>query len=341
MNVIRPFVTGIIRITVVSITCLVLLNSCGKNNNPVEPPVKEELADFGIYFLKDTTITIQKVLKGNLADFELASKPWIGKDDIDFYDWSSHCIYLKKDKSKFYPTLNYLQFPKSWDNRPYVVVANKKPCYVNYIATLSSVYLFDIPLISFYEVQAYPLDVITSELADYVHYLDMRNNDTVKTTLIRNGLYHAGLEMYFDPEKPIKIINGDTASVEYNLCFKNNDVDNLYFFDPDKAGVKIFHFYTNGPVLLGNGYMYESDYKKTQIPTTWDSNWYTLIKSGELIKRTVLLKGYPYIPNGTYTVKMQYSCPPGIEKDIRITSSGRYLLGRNISNLITIYVNNN
>ena len=329
------------RVTTIALVfiSLAILNSCSKEDNPVIP--ERVLEDFGIYFLKDTTITIQQVLSGNLSDFELASTPWISSNDIEFYDWSSHCIYLKKDKSNYFPSYQTpYSIPSNWSNRPYIVVANKKPRYVNYFMTLSSVWLINIPYTGLLEIRLYPEDVIASYLSAWMSFTDPRNNDSVKTALIKKGLYHSGLEVSFDTTNPIKVINGDTTTVEYTLWFKNNDSDNLYFFDPDKIDTQMFHFWNNGPAIKSSNYLYESNKKITKNLTSWDSNWYTLLQSGESLKRTIRLKGYATIPNGSYSAQMLYACPEEIPKNVRINSQGRFWLGRTLSNRITITINN-
>jgi hypothetical protein len=128
----------------------------------------------------------------------------------------------------------------------------------------------------------------------------------------------------------VKIINGDTSTVEYSIIIKNNDVDDLYVFDPDKAGTKIFHFYNNGPNLndLNSSNSYSSQYKITENPAAWDSTWYTLVKSGESIARTISLRGYPDIPAGEYKIVMDYSCPKQISKIKRRNNAGRYWIGK-------------
>ena len=75
------------------IFCLLLL-SIGCQDNVTNPT---EDSTFGIYLLKNRTLNIQDIQNFNINELELESTPWLASTDIDFYDYSSHCIYLKKD----------------------------------------------------------------------------------------------------------------------------------------------------------------------------------------------------------------------------------------------------
>jgi len=328
-------------------TALVYYNGC-KDNNPVVPPTKTENT-FAIYFLKDTTLTIKDILNKNLADLVLADRPWISQDDIDFYDWSSHCIYLKKDKSCFFPNYyeGYYALPKSWTDRPWIVVANSIPCYQGYFVTDASMDFFPFPEISALQTGTwgYPKDIITSEWPYWSFNADPRENESVKSSLMQNNLYHGGIGVFLDTiNSPIKIFNGDTTTVEYTIQIKNNDTDNLYVFDSDKVDNEIYHHYNNGPDFFNNStyVSYESRYKKEKKPNAWTSSWYTLLKSGEVIKRTIKLKGYPIIPIGKYLVELRYFCPTeGLNKNIREELNGRYWVGQTRSNPVLLTFTNN
>jgi hypothetical protein len=337
MNVIRPFVTGIIRITVVSITCLVLLNSCNKENNPVEPPVKEELADFGIYFLKDTTITIQQVLAGNLSDFQITSTPFISNNDIEFYDWSSHCIYLKKDKSNIFPNAySASPFPDSWRNRPFIVAVKGRNCYAGQMFMTYASYSLLCPGIWDFEVKYYPTDII--HINSMVGFTtDKRDNEEVKNKLLELKLLHNGLSLNIDS---LWIQNNDTALVRYKLTIINNDSDNLYVLDPDKMGTELFHYYTNGPVFYNTltKQTYNSIFKEVKTPNpynSYDPSWFTKIESGKALTRTIILKGYQHLPAGQYFCEMTFANPVYIKKQDRWLNDGRYWMGDQKSEIVS------
>lgn len=317
-----------------------LLSGCTKDDNPL---ITNEPTGFGIYFLADSTIKIQDLLGKDISQLKLQSTPWISEKDIEFYDWSSHCIYLKKDKSSLFPNYfeGYYQLPLSWTDRPWVVVANSLPCYLGYFVTDASVITSPFPEITVLEVDTwgYPKDIITSGWIWLLHS-DPRDNELAKESLIQSGLFHGGINVSMDfVNSRIKIFNSDTVTVEYSIRIKNNDTDDLFVFDPDKTGSDIYHYYNNGPNFIDmNGTKsYNSKYKKTKKPDSWDSNWYTLLKSGESIERTIRLKGYPSIPPGIYWVQLEYSVPKqGLDKNKRINQNGRYWIGSTITKPIQI-----
>ncbi len=322
---------------------LLILSSGCEKENPIVPVYDGE---FAIYFLKDSTLKIKDILDKDISRLELAEAPWLTANDIEFYDFSSHCIYLKKDKSYLFPNYyeGYYQLPKSWTDRPWIVVANNVACYQGYFVTDASIDVFPFPEISALEVGTwgYPKDIITSEWIFWFFHSDPRDNELVKEALIQSGLYHGGIEVTLDTtNSPIKVFNDDTTTVEYTLRFKNNDQDDLYIFDPAIVDKEIFHYHNNGPNLLNvnTGKSYSSQYMKTRKPDLWDNNWYTLLKSGESFTRTIRLKGYPFIPPGTYLIQSGYSVPR-LEKNIRENQQGRYWLGQVLTNTLRITITN-
>lgn len=319
---------------------IIFFTGCS-DDNPIIPPEKNKNT-FAIYFLKDTTLTIKDIVNTKLVNLVLADKPWLTHQDIDFYDWSSHCIYLKKDKSHFFPGYyeGYYQLPRSWTDRPWIVVANKKPCYQGYFVTDASVDVFPFPEISALEAGTwgYPKDIITSDWIFWFFHSDPRDNELVKEALIQSGLYHGGIEVTLDTiGSPIKVFNDDTTTVEYTLKIKNIDQDDLYIFDPEKVDDEIYNYYTNGPnfINVDTYQSYGSQYEKSKKPDRWDGNWYTLLKSGEYIIRTIKNNGYPFIPPAKYLVQCGYVAHR-LEKNIRETQQGRYWLGQTRTD--TIYI---
>ncbi len=74
---------------------------------------------FAIYLPEDMNTDYIKQGKYELSNLQLRDEPWLSIDDIDFYDFSTHYIYLKQ-RGKALP---------SWTS-PFVVVANGERCYL-------------------------------------------------------------------------------------------------------------------------------------------------------------------------------------------------------------------
>lgn len=281
--------------------------------------------DFAIYFLKDSTLKFDNILDTDLSQLELAESPWLSIDNIKLYDWSSHLIFLKEDFCSF-PDFSGSKWGY-WSDKPWIVSAGNIPCYAGYFRSLlSSKPFYPGPLITELELR-YGKDVLISNWNQ--HGLDIRDNSNVKSVLEQHSIYHGGIELSFDTSNvPVSLINSDTAAIEYSICIKNNDTDDLYVFDPGKVSNNILYYYNNGPQLISEkGIWISSEYKNTAGPHAWDSTWYSLLKSGESITRKLKLGGYPFISPGKYTVWLRYDCPI-VDKSRRYTNEGRYWFGK-------------
>lgn len=108
----------------------VLIFSCSKNSDPVSPDKNNSF--FGIYFLKDTTLTERDIEHVEIKDLVLNDDAWLTEEDIGFYDFSTHCIYLKRDKSCFFYNYvgNFFVFSPSFVSKTFVIVAGTERCYV-------------------------------------------------------------------------------------------------------------------------------------------------------------------------------------------------------------------
>lgn len=75
---------------------LALFWTCERN--PISPSGEDKFA-FAIYFLQDDDLKMKDVYNKNMNVLKLSPAPWLSDKDIRFYDWSSHCIYLKREKT--------------------------------------------------------------------------------------------------------------------------------------------------------------------------------------------------------------------------------------------------
>lgn len=297
-----------------------ILAGCQKNSSSVEPAGNSA---FSIYLLKDHSILLSDILDTNINDLVLADTPCIAPEDVNFYDYSCHCIYLKKNKD----ALLNIKADIKMNDQPFVVCANNKRCYVGtfHSSAMSSVPIK--PYICEHDLMYYAPDVLHISQARNDNE-DTRNNFLVANDLRKSNKLHEGLLLAI---KNVTIIsNHDTAVVKYSFTITNNDKDNLYILDPDKMGSELFHYFTNGIIFSSSDKMIGPDYKKTEQPepfTNWDKEWFTKISSSSTIMRTVTLKGYPHIPAGTYNCSFTFSNPTNIDSGSRILSDGRYWIG--------------
>ncbi len=324
------------------ILVLTLLWNCERNRNPIAPDAND-LA-FAIYFLQDANLKMKDVNNKDIEKLKLAQAPWLYDKDIRFYDWSSHCIYLKKDKAHFFPNWEnnkFNEFPPEWADKPFMVVENGNRCYMGYFSSALSQYWIA-PEISDGTNSGYPSDVLCIEWI-WLYHNSPQNHPDVRKSLINAGLYHGGISVTFDTTdaNTLRMIeNADTSTISYKFTITNNDEDNLYIIDPDKTGSDLFHRFTNGPDFknIETGKLYESMWKTIiKLPSIdyWSQEWFTKLESGHSIQRTVILKGYPYFPTGEYLFEFRF-CGPVISmnKKIRELTDGRYWLGPTRSNIL-------
>lgn len=325
---------------VILILSLTIIFGCSKNSDPFS--VNNEESYFGIYFLKDTTMTEQETAKMDINSLVLNDDPWLTHNDIEFYDFSTHCIYLKKDKSYFFENYGgkFYQFNPELISRPFVIVAGNERCYVGALHSGLLSMAPAGPYMNELDVGYFPADVMHISRA-WSDDEDIRSNPKVEEVLIEQDLFHAGLEIELTSFQLVD--NSDTSTVEYSIKIKNNDQDNLYIIDPAKMGSELFHYYTNGPHLWDYSkplYLY-SQFKEVDSPEPYDSwnfEWFTLVKSNQSIERTILLKGYPHIPNGNYVGYMNFSNPTKITKENRYVADSRIWIGSIRSNDFQIMI---
>jgi len=314
---------------------------CNKDIIPVEP-VNE--STFDIFFLKDSTLKIKDIYNKDIDSLQLADNPWITSDDFYMYDFSSHCMYLKRSKENF--LLNYDTVyipPPSWTDKPFIVVVDKRPCYAGYIMNpvIYNKWLF--ATINT-DIGFYPEDIL------YINWMwlfrqDIRNNDSVKKVFQDKGLYHGGISVEFDS---ISIFNTtDTASIRYSIWIKNNDNENLYVLDPDKCGDSVFNCYQVSPTFLNieTHKVYYPDYFNPQMGigflNDWKPEWFTLLEPGAAINRKVFLKAYDKFEDGNYIFQMGFCSPLGISKEKRNKGNGRYWLGKSKSDVFSFTYKSN
>jgi len=300
---------------------------------------------FEIYFLADSDISEHEAFEVDINTLVLSEEPWVSSSDIEFYDYSSHCIYLKEDKSHFFENYDggFYQFTPVLSKKPFVVVSEETRVYVGALHSGLLSLAPAGPYMDEMDVGGYPADVMHISRA-WGNDEDLRSDPDIKNTLIGQGLFHAGLTIELFSFHILE--NSDTSTVEYSIRINNNDQDDLYVLDPAKMGSSLFHYYTNGPDLWDTSipgqpiYLY-SEYKSVESPEpyhSWAVGWFTLIESDNSIERTIQLKGYPSIPDGTYTANMKFASPSNIDKESRYVADGRIWIGSISSNELEITI---
>ncbi len=300
--------------------------------------------NFAIYLLKDNSIKIENILDIPLLDLELEENPWLSTSDIEFYDFSTHCIYLKNGIQTFFIDSIDFVFPHSWWDKPFIVCANDEKIYKGiFRAGPSSTSWWQVPYINDgAQFSLFPSDVL---FIDWIFAFDViedkRYDGRIKNALIDAGVFQGGIEVSLISVNVIE--NSDTSTINYKFRLSNIDSETLYVIDPNITGSSLFHWWTNGVLLLNTetGQSYDSSYKQfTSLSPIgrWEPEWFTKINSGDYIEREIELKGYAKLPAGNYLCQFKYCGPTKIEKEERYLFDGRYWLGEVHTNTIEISI---
>lgn len=318
------------------IAILILLISCS-DRNTTGPEGKY---DFALFSLANDTLRTYEAMQQGITELKLESEPWFSADDIEFYDFSSHCIYLKTDKRDFFDCYDEGRFDPFMD-KPFVVVASGIRCYIGSIQNSSGLLIpFPPgPFMDEMDVWFYPRDVLHISRARFTEE-DIRSKDHIREALSVLHLYHCGLDLRLDAVSVIE--NADTSTVQYTYTISNHDHDNLLVLDPYLMGSARFHLSMSGVVFwCKDTSTLWSEYREPiQLDPfeNWEAEWFTTIRAGESLQRTVQLRGYPRIPAGSYDCSFKFSNPIKIEKEDRYSFSARYWLGGITSKKIVIVV---
>ncbi|MCK4813376.1 MAG: hypothetical protein KAT14_05515 [Candidatus Marinimicrobia bacterium] len=299
-----------------------------------DPPVQDPVVSIEFYFLADSTLTNMDSLEENLYSLELADEPWLIEDDIAFYEWSTHCIYLNKSKREllpeFYSNMNMVN-----EIKPFVVTVDSLPVYLACFDDVNHAMLNPFPSISLIEFTCYPNDIL-SYFYFPMHDPDRRDNIILKNALIENGQYRGGLEIRLDLDYGMHITrSNDSTTIEYKMIFNNLNDDALYVLDPVKTGWDLFLLLNEPPYFtnLANNRCAHSyqDLDENSIPDTleWgDTRFYTRIPARRSISRTIMVGGYiDFQPDTYYFYQYYRSFPKNMSLENRTKSNGRIWIG--------------
>jgi hypothetical protein len=296
-----------------------------------------------IYLLADQNIDLEAARACPLAELVLQKKPWIAAQDIERYDFSSHCLYLKG--SVLLPRQRV-----SLRGTPFVMTADGQRCYLGALWSMISSFLPErsTPLIHTWGIA--PPDVVFVELMSIRRRAerqvqDVRGDPRIVQALVRKGQYHAGLSLSLDRVEVQPRQGG--ASIRYTYTLQNKDTDNLYVFDPNRMGADLFRHFNPPPWLLpragGNAVapVPGGAANHAALPDEWDARWFSHIKSGESMTWTVVAEDYPKITPGGYECFFHFHSPgENATRDRRTRPEGRVWMGETEAKL-TVEVGQN
>lgn len=243
--------------------------------------------------------------------------------DIDYYDYSSHLIYLNSNKSFNEDIENIGEF-KIYADSEEIYSGQTHPGYsssfpigpiINTHPSFYGDYIVPISLNQFFDTTGNTLT-------------DPRDDEKIVKALKKYNQFHAGLSCEI---KSIQYFSSNNVKVEFQL--KNNDTFNYYFIDPDKTGIALFHYFTPGLVLQDLNSLSYFTHKINIISAepwnSWNKDWMSIIKSNETKTIIITYNNFEEVGNGEYRAVFKY---PGLtyqvdSKDI-VQENGRIWLGK-------------
>ncbi|WP_319479720.1 hypothetical protein [uncultured Draconibacterium sp.] len=246
----------------------------------------------------------------------------LNHNDFEYYDYSAHLIYLKDDKS----------FAEDFENLgEFTVFANGEEMYSGETWPGYSSSMPFGPMIgtlpSFYSDNIVPIGFMPylDTLGNFVP--DPRKDERIVDVLKKYNQFHAGLSCEITSVEYVSSTN-----VTVKLLLKNNDDFNYYYIDPEKTGIGLFHYFTNG-LYIRNFSTYEMYEHKIETVSadpwnSWNLDWLSVINGNQSKVITITYNNFEVVPSGQYKATFEF---PGLgfqvdEEDI-IQDNGQIWLG--------------
>lgn len=289
------------RFLIISASLILLLNSCEEDNSD---QAFDPTQDDGSISKSDPEVFLK-----------IGSNLYYKYSDLELYDSSTHILYFRTNHSEF---------------------DNNSTSVFKFIINSDTIYTGDFwpsirsdfptrPFISTWPfwLQSHALWIDNRDNAKP----DLRNESSIIQALKDRNLLHSGLLVVINS---IQITNTQ-ATLSFSVT--NKDQSDLFILDPNKMGINLFHYFTNGLVFWksANSQPFYVNVP-SQAPSTYDSwkiDWLSKLNSNET--KTF---GFTYpldspIDPGEYNVTFDY---PGllfqISKDQLNQDNARVWLGK-------------
>lgn len=242
--------------------------------------------------------------------------------DIDYYDYSTHLIYLKDNKS-FEKDFEEIGAFSVYADGIEIYSGQTFPGYSSYLPSGAVIHTHPY----FYGDFVLAIGFTNRFDASGNPKPDPRADNRIIEALKKHDQFHAGLSCEI---KSVHYSSPQQVVVELKL--KNNDSFNYYYLDPDKMGIQLFHYFNNGLSLRDFAHEKFFTHKMgvTQ-PEPWDAwkiEWLSIIKSHETKNITLTYTNFENLPPGTYKATFEF---PGlgyqVSKNEHQQKDGRIWLG--------------
>ncbi|MFB6320878.1 hypothetical protein [Saccharicrinis sp. FJH54] len=268
---------------------------------------------------EENEIDIDNEIKGGF-NITINDSILYNHNSIDFYDISSHLVYLKADNNFIFST-----------HGSFSVQVDSELIYTGQIIPGYSSYWPSGPIIqcapTFYGEYIIPIGFFPSVDSTGRLKEDPRNDARIIEALKKNNQYKNGLSSEIHSIQKLS-----ENKVQITIQLTNLDTGNILYLDPDRMGLELFHYFTNGLTIRDSQnkyYTHKLTIEKPDPWDLWDINWLSVLKSNETKIITVTYNDFDTLTPGEYTCWFNY---PGltsqIEKEELQQDSGRIWLGK-------------
>ena len=246
----------------------------------------------------------------------------VNHHDIEYYDYGAHLIYLKDHRSSEL-ILEEAGALKVYAGGEEIYNVTTQPGYSSLAP--SGPIIWTAP--TFYEDNIIAIDLIGTYEVITGSVADSRKDPRIVKALKEYGQYREGLHceiVSFHYSAP------DEAVLRLKLT--NRDAVNYYYLDPEKMGMGLFHYFTNGLALWDaeehQSYTHQTEHIQPDPWDSWDLEWMSLLEGGSSVTITLEYNNFESVPPGSYSTSFSFPGLSHVELDQLAQRHGQIWLGK-------------
>jgi len=175
-------------------------------------------------------------------------------------------------------------------------------------------YIIAIDLIATY-------DVLTGEAAD------SREDPRIIKALEKYDQYREGLFCEI-----VSCSYSAPDQVVLSLKLTNRDDVNYYYLDPEKMGMGLFHYFTNGLSLWDaeeqQSYSNHTEHISPEPWDSWDLDWMSLLEGGNSVTIALEYNNFEPLPSGSFVALFRFPGLSHVAYDQLTQQHGQIWLGK-------------
>jgi hypothetical protein len=242
--------------------------------------------------------------------------------DISYYDYGAHLLYLKTHRS----SAEFLEEAESltvYAGEEDIYTVGTHPGYSSYLPT--GLFIWTYP--TFYEDYIIAIDLMGNLTGFMKEGRDSREDARIVKALKKYGQYREGLHCEI-----VSCNYSAPGKVLLHLKLTNRDEVNYYYLDPEKMGMGLFHYHTNGLSLRdvdeNQSYTNRTEHISPVPWDSWDLEWMSLLEGGSSVTITLDYRNFESVPAGTYTARFRFPGLAHVEREQLAQRHGQIWLGK-------------